>query len=46
MPVARLTLTAASAIHAVENAATVTRIEIDPEGFFPDLDRSNQTWSP
>jgi aminopeptidase N len=35
-----------SAIHTVENAATVTRIEIDPEGFFPDLDRANQTWTP
>jgi aminopeptidase N len=35
-----------TAVHTVENAATVTRIEIDPEGFFPDLDRSNQAWSP
>jgi hypothetical protein len=34
------------AIHAVENAATVSRVEIDPEGFFPDLDRANQTWTP
>ena len=34
------------AIHPVENAATVTRVEIDPEGFFPDLDRSNQSWKP
>jgi hypothetical protein len=35
-----------TAVHSVENAATVTRIEIDPDGFFPDLDRSNQTWTP
>jgi hypothetical protein len=27
------------------NAATITRIEIDPENAFPDVDRSNQSWS-
>ena len=35
-----------AAVHTVENAATVRRIEIDPERVFPDLDRSNQAWSP
>ena len=33
-------------VHAVENAATVARVEIDPEKVFPDLNRANQTWSP
>ncbi|MGI8618581.1 MAG: M1 family metallopeptidase [Gemmatimonadaceae bacterium] len=32
--------------HVVDNAATVARIEIDPERVFPDLDRSNQAWTP
>ena len=34
------------AVHAVHGAGTVTRIEIDPEMVFPDLDRTNQSWSP
>jgi hypothetical protein len=29
----------------VQDAATVTRVEIDPENAFADIDRSNQTWS-
>jgi hypothetical protein len=28
----------------VPGGASVTRIEIDPEGAFPDVDRSNQVW--
>ncbi|HET7790718.1 MAG TPA: methylated-DNA--[protein]-cysteine S-methyltransferase [Gemmatimonadales bacterium] len=28
----------------VAGAPAVTRVEIDPEGFFPDLDRANQVW--
>lgn len=32
------------AVHVVENASTVTRVEIDPERVFPDLDRANQSW--
>ncbi|CAN5605347.1 M1 family metallopeptidase [soil metagenome] len=35
-----------TAVHVVENGGSVARIEIDPERAFPDLDRSNQTWSP
>ena len=35
-----------TAIHAVDNAATVAKVEIDPEGYFPDLDRANQAWTP
>ena len=33
--------------HVVRVARTpdVTRVEIDPDGFFPDIDRSNQLWS-
>ncbi len=34
------------AVHAVENAATVARIEIDSDRVFPDLDRTNQAWAP
>lgn len=34
------------AVHVVENASTVTRVEIDPEHVFPDLDRTNQSWTP
>ena len=37
---------ASSAVHPVERAATVAKIEIDPERVFPDLDRSNQVWTP
>jgi len=28
----------------VPRGAEVVRVEVDPEGFFPDLDRSNQVW--
>lgn len=34
------------ATHVVENAATVARVEIDPERVFPDVDRTNQSWRP
>ena len=30
----------------VAGAPRIVRIEIDPEGAFPDLDRTNQTWTP
>ncbi len=32
------------AVVRVAAAPRVTRVEIDPEAFFPDLDRSNQIW--
>ena len=35
-----------SAVHTIERAASVARIEIDPERVFPDLDRANQAWRP
>jgi len=33
-------------VHPVDNAETVAKVEIDPERFFPDLDTSNQAWTP
>ncbi|MGI9140586.1 MAG: M1 family metallopeptidase [Gemmatimonadaceae bacterium] len=33
-------------VHSVERAGTVSRIEIDPDRLFPDLDRTNQSWTP
>lgn len=35
---------ARSYVARVARAPDVTRIEIDPDGFFPDMDRSNQLW--
>ena len=28
----------------LDNARTITRVEIDPEQLFPDVDRSNNRW--
>jgi hypothetical protein len=36
----------ARGVHSVERAGTVSRIEIDPDRLFPDLDRTNQSWTP
>jgi hypothetical protein len=30
---------------ALDSPATVTKIEIDPENAFPDIDRSNNRWT-
>jgi aminopeptidase N len=30
----------------VAGAPRIVRVEIDPDGAFPDLDRTNQTWTP
>jgi hypothetical protein len=36
---------ARSHVLRVRNAATVTKVEIDPENAFADVDRGNQTWT-
>ena len=33
------------AVVRIAAAPRVTRVEIDPEAFFPDLDRTNQVWT-
>jgi hypothetical protein len=36
---------ARSTVYSIRNGATVSRVEIDADAAFPDIDRTNQVWS-